>query len=111
MGTGVPRGRNGAWGAADTLRLELQGDEIRLIMPKSGADYTERLRAFAAKRLEALTREHLCGYIFKKDSPSCGIERVRLYPDNGMPRKSGQGLFAAALIQCFPICRSKKRGD
>src|SRR5215510_10793595 len=90
MGLGVPR---------ETLRLELQGDDIRLIMSKTGVDYTERLRGFAAARLEALAKEGLCGYIFKKDSPSCGLEHVRLHPPNGLPRKTGRGLFAAALIQ------------
>ena len=82
-----------------------------MIMPKTGADYTEPMRTFAAKRLEALAREHLCGYILKKDSPSCGMERVRLYSSSGMPRQSGQGLFAAALTQISRICRSRKRDD
>ena len=79
-------------------------------MPKTGADYTEPMRTFAAKRLEALAREHLCGYILKKDSPSCGMERVRLYPSSGMPRKSGQGLFAAALTQYFPHLPVEEEG-
>jgi uncharacterized protein YbgA (DUF1722 family)/uncharacterized protein YbbK (DUF523 family) len=101
MGLGVPR---------DTLRLELQGDEVRLIMPKTGADYTETMRTFAAQRLAVLAQERLCGYILKKDSPSCGMERVRLYPDNGMPRKSGQGLFAAALTQSLPHLPVEEEG-
>jgi uncharacterized protein YbgA (DUF1722 family)/uncharacterized protein YbbK (DUF523 family) len=101
MGLGVPR---------DTLRLERQGDDIRLIMPKTGTDHTERMRTFAAQRLEALARERLCGYILKKDSPSCGIERVRLHQPDGMPRKSGQGLFAAALTQYFPHLPVEEEG-
>ena len=101
MGLGVPR---------DTLRLERQGDDIRLMMPKTGADYTERMRAFAAQRLEALARERLCGYILKKDSPSCGIERVRLHQHNGMPRKSGQGSFAAALMRYCPHLPVEEEG-
>ena len=101
IGLGVPR---------DTLRLELQGDDSRLIMPKTGADYTEPMRTFAANRLGALAREHLCGYILKKDSPTCGLERVRLYPSSGMPRKSGQGLFAAALTQYFPHLPVEEEG-
>jgi uncharacterized protein YbgA (DUF1722 family)/uncharacterized protein YbbK (DUF523 family) len=101
MGLGVPR---------DTLRLELQGDDIRLIMPKSGEDYTQRLRTFAAKRLAALGKEHLCGYIFKKDSPSCGVERVRLYPSHGVPSKPGRGLFAAALMQRCPDLPVEEEG-
>ena len=101
MGLGVPR---------DTLRVELQGDDIRMIMPKTGADYTECMRTFAAQRLEALAGEGLCGYILKKDSPSCGIERVRVYPHDGMPRKSGGIIRGGADAVFSPICRSKKRG-
>jgi uncharacterized protein YbgA (DUF1722 family)/uncharacterized protein YbbK (DUF523 family) len=93
MGLGVPR---------ETMRLEQHGPEVRLVMPKTGADHTERLRTFAAQRLAALSQERLCGYILKKDSPSCGMERVRLYPSTGVPDRSGQGLFAAALMQRFP---------
>jgi uncharacterized protein YbgA (DUF1722 family)/uncharacterized protein YbbK (DUF523 family) len=101
IGLGVPR---------DTLRLELQGDDLRLIMSKTGADYTEPMRTIADQRLEALAREHLCGYIIKKDSPSCGLERVRLYLSSSMPRKSGQGLFAAALTQYFPHLPVEEEG-
>jgi uncharacterized protein YbgA (DUF1722 family)/uncharacterized protein YbbK (DUF523 family) len=101
MGLGVPR---------DTLRLELQGDDIRLIMPKTGADYTERLRTFAGQRLAALAKDRLDGYILKKDSPSCGMERVRVYAHDGMPRKTGQGVFAAALTQYFPHLPVEEEG-
>jgi uncharacterized protein YbgA (DUF1722 family)/uncharacterized protein YbbK (DUF523 family) len=101
MGLGVPR---------DTLRLELHSDEVRLIMPKTGADHTERLRTYAGLRLEALAKERLCGYILKKDSPSCGMERVRLYADSHVSRKAGQGLFAAALMQRFPHLPVEEEG-
>jgi uncharacterized protein YbgA (DUF1722 family)/uncharacterized protein YbbK (DUF523 family) len=101
MGLGVPR---------DTLRLELQGDDLRLIMPKTGVDYTERLRTFAGQRLAALAKDRLDGYILKKDSPSCGMERVRVYARDGMPRKAGQGLFASALTQYFPHLPVEEEG-
>jgi uncharacterized protein YbgA (DUF1722 family) len=99
MGLGVPR---------ETMRLERHGSEVRLVAPTSGADHTDRLRTFAAQRLAALGRERLCGYILKKDSPSCGMERVRLYSSTGVPDRSGQGLFAAALMQCFPHMAEQK---
>jgi uncharacterized protein YbgA (DUF1722 family)/uncharacterized protein YbbK (DUF523 family) len=101
MGLGVPR---------ETMRLEQHGPEIRLVMPKTGADHTDRLRTFAAQRLTALGRERLCGYILKKDSPSCGMERVRLYSSTGVPDRSGQGLFAAALMQRFPHLPVEEEG-
>jgi uncharacterized protein YbgA (DUF1722 family)/uncharacterized protein YbbK (DUF523 family) len=101
MGLGVPR---------ETMRLEQHGPEVRLVAPKTGADHTDRLRTFAAQRLAALGRERLRGYILKKDSPSCGMERVRLYPTTGGPNRSGQGLFAAALMQRFPHLPVEEEG-
>jgi uncharacterized protein YbgA (DUF1722 family)/uncharacterized protein YbbK (DUF523 family) len=101
MGLGVPR---------ETMRLERHGHEIRLVTPKTGADHTDRLRTFAAQRLTFLSRERLCEYILKKDSPSCGMERVRLYSSTGVPDRSGQGLFAAALIQRFPHLPVEEEG-
>ena len=70
MGLGVPR---------DPMRLEWRDGELRMVTPKTGADHTDRLRTFAEKRLAGLAEEGLCGYVFKKDSPCCVIERVRLY--------------------------------
>jgi uncharacterized protein YbgA (DUF1722 family)/uncharacterized protein YbbK (DUF523 family) len=101
MGLGVPR---------ETMRLESHGGEVRLITPKTGADHTERLRTFAEKRLAALADERLCGYILKKDSPSCGMERVRVYPNHGSPNRSGRGLFAAALMRRFPYLPVEEEG-
>jgi uncharacterized protein YbgA (DUF1722 family)/uncharacterized protein YbbK (DUF523 family) len=101
MGLGVPR---------ETMRLESHGGEVRLITPKTGADHTDRLRTFADNRLAALANERLCGYIFKKDSPSCGMERVRVYPNHTSPNRSGRGLFAAALMQRFPYLPVEEEG-
>ena len=101
MGLGVPR---------EAMRLERHGHEIRLVTPKTGADHTDRLRTFAAQRLASLNRDRLCGYILKKDSPSCGMERVRLYPSTGVPDRSGQGLFAAALMRRFPHLPVEEEG-
>ena len=82
MGLGVPR---------ETMRLERHGHEIRLVTPKTGADHTERLQTFAAQRLAALSQERLCGYILKKDSPSCGMERVRPIPTTRSRTAQGRG--------------------
>ncbi len=101
MGLGVPR---------EAMRLERHGHEVRLVTPKTGADHTDRLRTFAAQRLASLNRDRLCGYILKKDSPSCGMERVRLYPSTGVPDRSGQGLFAAALMRRFPHLPVEEEG-
>ena len=101
LGLGVPR---------ETLRLERHGKDARLIMPKTGTDYTERMRRYAEKRLAALAKEHLSGYVLKKDSPSCGMERVRVYPPSGAPLRSGRGLFAEALTRHFPHLPVEEEG-
>jgi hypothetical protein len=38
------------------------------------------------------------------------MERVRLYSTNGVPNRSGQGLFAAALMQRFPHLPVEEEG-
>jgi uncharacterized protein YbgA (DUF1722 family)/uncharacterized protein YbbK (DUF523 family) len=93
IGLGVPR---------ETLRLERNGSEVRLIAPRSLSDHTEAMRTFAAKRADGLARKNLSGYVLKRNSPSCGMDRVRIYGASGAPSRNGRGLFAAALIDRFP---------
>jgi uncharacterized protein YbgA (DUF1722 family) len=52
----------------------------------------------------------LSGYVFKKGSPSCGIERVRIYNEHGMPNRNGVGLFARAFIEEFPLIPVEEEG-
>ncbi len=52
----------------------------------------------------------LCGYILKSDSPSCGMERVRVYGESGMPSKTGVGIFARALMDRFPLLPVEEEG-
>jgi len=61
--------------------VRLVGDPVkpRMIAERSGKDWTPEFNAFAAKRAQALMGLDLAGYIFKKNSPSCGVERVRVY--------------------------------
>ena len=95
LGMGTPR---------SPIRLERRQDQIRLIMPSTGEDYTEAMRAFSRQRVEALARLDLDGYVLKKDSPSCGMERVKVYPAGGAPFKDGRGrgLFAEELMARLP---------
>ena len=101
MGLGTPR---------DTLRLVRIGDNVRMVMPKTGEDHTHGMESFARRRLRELEKEDLCGYVLKKGSPSCGMERVRVFSPNGMPSKSGRGLFAEALLAHFPNLPVEEEG-
>ncbi len=96
LGLGVPR---------DTLRLEGTADAPRLLFADSRRDVTARMRARSRRRLRRLQALDLCGFILKSDSPSCGLERVRLHsqgPDGPAARR-GIGLFARALKDSFPL--------
>src|ERR1700689_4925785 len=101
IGLGVPR---------ETLRLVRDGDEIRLVAAKSGLDHTDKMNTFAERRTIALGREDLCGYVLKKNSPSCGMERVRVYGASGMPPGEGAGLFASALMRRYPSLPIEEEG-
>ena len=92
IGLGSPR---------ETLRLTGTPEEPRLVAVKSGNDLTGTMKQWAARRLEELARRELHGYILKKDSPSCGMERVRVYNDSGMAQRSGRGIFAEQLLLRF----------
>ena len=63
-------------------------------------------RAAACAQLPA---EDLSGYVLKKDSPSCGLERVKIYGEHGVAARSGRGLFASRLVERFRIYPSKKK--
>jgi uncharacterized protein YbgA (DUF1722 family)/uncharacterized protein YbbK (DUF523 family) len=52
----------------------------------------------------------LCGFIFKQDSPSCGMERVKVYNDKGIPLRSGTGLFAREIIAAHPLLPVEEEG-
>jgi hypothetical protein len=92
--------------------MRLVGDPARprLITIKSGIDHTEALEHMSTDRLEALTGVDLFGYVFKKDSSSCGIERVRIYNREGMPSRRGIGIFAQAFMKRFPLIPIEEEG-
>ncbi len=83
---------------------------VSLIVIKTGEDVTARLRQYSAERTEQLLDERLSGYILKKDSPSCGMERVKVYGPSGVGDRSGRGLFAEALIARFPHLPVEEEG-
>jgi uncharacterized protein YbgA (DUF1722 family)/uncharacterized protein YbbK (DUF523 family) len=101
LGLGTPR---------PTLRLERRGHEVRMVEPKAEQDRTEAMRAYARRRVRELEGEDLGGYVLKKDSPSCGLERVKVYAGTGPGVRDGRGLFAEALVERFPDLPVEEEG-
>ena len=101
LGLGIPR---------EALRLVRKGDEIRMANTRSGRDISTEMRQWARSRVDALAGEDLSGYVLKKDSPSCGMERVKIYAEAGMAEKNGRGYFAEALMGRFPRLPVEEEG-
>jgi uncharacterized protein YbgA (DUF1722 family) len=65
---------------------------------------------WARQRVADLEKENLCGFIFKSDSPSSGMERVKVYKEGGMPEKKGIGVFARIFMEHFPLIPVEEEG-
>jgi len=100
-GLGVPR---------EAMRLVGEPSAPRLVTIRSGRDLTDQMLRWAEKRLSELAGEGLCGFIFKSNSPSSGMERVKVYTDKGMPNKTGRGIFAGLFMDRFPLIPAEDEG-
>lgn len=82
----------------------------RLVTSHTKQDFTDPMVRWARERVQGLEREELCGFIFKANSPSSGMERVRVYDAGGMPHKVGVGLFARIFMEHFPLLPVEEEG-
>jgi len=102
VGMGVPR---------EPVRLVADEDEgVRLVGTKTETDWTAQMTRFSTQRARALKNDGLAGYVLKRSSPSCGMERVKVYGKKGMATKKGRGLFAVALMEQFPLMPVEEEG-
>ncbi|MFP3869374.1 MAG: YbgA family protein [Syntrophobacteria bacterium] len=100
-GLGVPR---------ESMHLEGDPESPRLLTSRTRLDHTERMVAWARRRVQELEKEDLCGFIFKSNSPSSGMERVRIYNEKGIPRKKGVGVFARVFMEHFSLLPFEEEG-
>ncbi len=94
IGLGVPR---------DPIRLVGKPGAIRVVgMADCEMDLTDQLRSFGIQTAQRL--KDISGYIFKSKSPSCGPQRVKLYPEdeNTAPSNDGIGQYAQAVMEYQP---------
>ena len=100
-GLGVPR---------ESMRLVGDPESPRLITFRTNKDLTDLMLKWAGKRVRALEKEDLCGFIFKSNSPSSGMERVKVYNHKGVPLKKGVGMFAGVFMRHFPLIPVEEDG-
>jgi uncharacterized protein YbgA (DUF1722 family)/uncharacterized protein YbbK (DUF523 family) len=100
VGLGVPR---------PTIRLVRTDKGVRLTgSDNPDLDITDNMNNWSQA---AVTGMHdLSGFILKNNSPSCGMERVRVYDGNGVPARDGTGLFAQALMAAMPWLPVEEEG-
>jgi uncharacterized protein YbgA (DUF1722 family)/uncharacterized protein YbbK (DUF523 family) len=103
LGMGIPR---------EPVRLVKQGERSRMVGVKTERDFTGAMVAWADRRVRALVAEGLSGYVLKKDSPSCGMARVKRYARqvDAPPTRDGTGLFAEALQRHLPNLPVEEEG-
>jgi uncharacterized protein YbgA (DUF1722 family)/uncharacterized protein YbbK (DUF523 family) len=94
----------------EAMRLVGPPEAPRLITVRTGKDYTDRMSKWAAKRLEEIEEEDLCGFVFKSRSPSSGMKAVKIYSGSGVPSNKGTGIFARAFIERFPLLPVEDEG-
>ncbi|MGL5031614.1 MAG: YbgA family protein [Aeromonas sp.] len=100
IGLGTPR---------PTIRLVKRQGEIRAEASNGSFDVTEQLIAFSEQKARQL--DFISGYILCAKSPSCGMERVKLYgANNEGSAKEGVGLFAKALMEANPLLPVEEDG-
>jgi uncharacterized protein YbgA (DUF1722 family)/uncharacterized protein YbbK (DUF523 family) len=100
-GFGIPR---------EAMRLTGDPEKPRLVTQKTKIDHTQKMQTWIYKRIPELEKDDLDGFIFKSDSPSSGMKRVKVYNDNKNSIKSGSGLFAKAFMDYFPLLPVEEEG-
>ncbi len=94
----------------EAMHLEGDPEAPRLVTIHSRVDLTDQMSHWAKRRVAALEKEGLMGFIFKSDSPSSGMERVKVYGGKGMAVRKGIGMFARAFIEHFPLLPVEEEG-
>ena len=102
VGMGVPR---------ETVALYGTLENPKMITKRSKTDWTKKMNHYTKDRIHELTKENLCGYVFKSKSPSCGIGKVPIYSEFGSSRvRRGSGMFASSFVKVFPLVPVEDEG-
>lgn len=101
LGLGIPR---------PAIQLREMDRQVRLVYSKNPRqDLSRAMRVFAEQRITEF--EQLDGFVFKKDSPSCGLQRVPVVDDaTGMRQRKGTGLFAESFRRLHPLLPVEDEG-
>lgn len=95
----------------DTIRLVETKEGIRVQNNKTNDDVTAVLEKSALQCAHQIKNDDLCGFILKSKSPTCGMERVKVYQEINAPsEKKGIGLFAKHIQELYPYLPLEEEG-
>ena len=102
VGLGIPR---------PTIRLVVRDGEVRArAQSDETLDPTDELRDYGRKMASQIEGK-VCGYLLKKDSPSCGMERVKVFDKPNAPAKrEGVGIYAREILSLLPDLPVEEEG-
>ncbi len=93
-GLGIPR---------ETSDLHGSPEAPRMIGNESDTDFTAKIKRYSGKRVREDDVQTINGFVFKRNSPSCGMERVKVFQESGRPIRTGRGIFADTLMKKYPL--------
>lgn len=99
-GLGAPR---------PTVRMQATDKGVRVVDSRSGVDRTDVITDASARLAGHAATQRLRGFVLKRASPSCGMERVKVYR-GGMPSRDGVGVFAGLLAEALPNLPVEEEG-
>ena len=95
----------------EAIRLVEKNNKISVFTSNSKKDVTAELEDISQVCVEQMQNDELCGFILKSKSPTCGLERVKVYQDKESPsEKKGVGIFAGKVKEKFPLLPLEEEG-
>jgi|TARA_R110002033_G_scaffold29007_5_gene65325 uncharacterized protein YbgA (DUF1722 family)/uncharacterized protein YbbK (DUF523 family) len=95
----------------ETIRLVRNGEDIKVTTSNGEKDVTKQLDDISVSCAKQIANDDICGFILKSKSPTCGMERVKVYQEKNAPsKKEGVGLFAKRIKEFYPYLPLEEEG-
>ena len=96
----------------EAIRLVKIDGDIKVKTSNTNVDVTTQVKNISKELVNQIQESELCGFIFKSKSPTCGMERVKIYPNEkkGQSENVGVGLFAKEVKEKYPLLPTEEEG-
>lgn len=95
----------------ETIRLVEEKGYTKVYTTKSNQEVTSKLEKISEEFSLNIKNDNLCGFILKSQSPTCGLERVKVYQgDTHYNEKKGIGVFAQKIKEKYPHLPIEEEG-